>query len=132
MGLYNIVFGQNSASDAILATLGLTRGDVGRFRDCFVANDEIAVYTRNGGGNRECWEEKEEGTDCSCLGCIMKKLPKHPYYLRDEDDDFDYTYATIYFRFPDEFAEELKKLDSGEKFNPSQRWLDAIEVMKQI
>lgn len=131
MGLYNMVFGQNSTSDAILATLGLTRSDVGRFRDCFVANGEIAVYTRNGGGNRECWEEKEEGADCLCPGCIMEKLPNHPYYLRDEDDDFDCTYATIYFRFPEKFAEELKKLDSGEKFDPSQRWLDAIEAMKQ-
>ena len=115
MGMYNLIFGQNPASDAILATLGLTRGDTGRFRDCFVADGEIAVYTRNGGNNREGY---------------MPDLSGHPCYLRDEDDDFDCTYATIYFSFPTEFAEELRKLDSGEKFEPSKRWLDAIEALK--
>lgn len=119
MSFYNAVFGENALADAILATLGLTRGDVGRFRDCFVHNGEIAVYTRNGGGNREAYQ----GT--------INKLSEHPCYVRDEDDDFDETYATIYFRFPEEFAEELKKLDTNEPFDPSQRWLDAIAAMKK-
>lgn len=112
--MYNMIFGQNSASDVILATLGLTKGDTGRFRDCFVANGEIAVYTRNGGGNREQYQE------------VIDELAKHPCYLRDEDDDFDCTYATIYFSFPKEFAEDLAKLDSGEEFKPSNRWLTVI------
>ena len=118
MSMYNLVFGQNPVSDAILATLGLTRGDVGRFRDCFVANGEIAIYTRNGGGNREEYQS------------IIDELAKHPCYLRDEDDDFDHTYATIYFKFPDEYAEQLRKLDSGEKFDPDKRWLEAINALK--
>lgn len=118
MGLYNMIFGTNPLSDAVLATLGLTRGDCGRFRDCFVANGEIAVYTRNGGGNREQYQE------------TIDELAKHPCYLRDEDDDFDRTYATIYFSFPKEYAEALKMVDSGVKFNPSKKWLDAIEAIK--
>jgi len=117
MSFYNLVFGQNPLSHAILATLKLTTADVGRFRDCFVTDGKIAIYTRNGGGNRETYQG------------IFDKLSKHPNYLYDEDDDFDCTYATIYFKFPEEFAEDLKKLDSGEKFDPDQRWHDAIEAL---
>jgi hypothetical protein len=78
-GLYNMLFGVNPASHVILATLGLNVRDVGRFRDCYVANGEIAVYTRNGGGNREEYQE------------IIDKLAEHPCYLRDADDEFDCT-----------------------------------------
>ena len=132
MSMYGLVFGKNPAADAILATLGLKRDEVGRFRDAFVANGEIAVYTRNGGGNREHWdEEQEEGDACSCTGCVITyRLPKHPLYLRDADDDFDQTYATIYFRFPDEYAEDLRNLDSGEPFDPSARWTAFLKALE--
>jgi len=116
--MYNLVFGQNSAADAILATLGLTRSDCGRFRDCVVTKGNIAVYTRNGGGNRQDYQD------------VFDALRKHACYLYDGDDEFDSTYATIYFRFPDEFADELKKFDSGEKFDPSARWLAAIDTIR--
>lgn len=174
MSMYSLVFGSNPRGPLVLATLGLTPSDVGRYRDAFVAKGEIAVYTRNGGGNRSCVceddpkygnarckhhtsesEEDEYTTsglitptgkrvmvtwyhceapnspECGCYGCaISHRLPKHPCYLRDRDDDFDSTYATIYFRFPEEHAEDLAKLDSGEPFEPSKRWLDAIDALK--
>jgi hypothetical protein len=120
MLMYNMIFGENTACDFILATLGLTRADTGRFRDCFVANGEIAVYTRNGGGNREQYQK------------IIDDLAQNLYYLRDEDDAFDCTYATIYFKFPEEYADELKKLDIGIPFDPSAHWLDAIEALKKL
>jgi len=194
MSFYNLIFGENPASDVLLATLGLSRDDVGRFRDCFVSDGKIVVYTRNGGGNRECWHldepeygnpnckhhvilkevdekicvpvdeahkypiqynffysngtqlvgtgkrvtkeyyycEEPDSENCACPGCIIEyRLPKHPNYLYDEDDDFDSTYATIYFSFPEEFAKELEMLDSGEKFDPSQRWLKMLETLKK-
>lgn len=118
MSFYNVMFGKNNMSDSILATLGLTRGDFGRFRECFVADGKIVVYTRNGGGNREYYQD------------VFDELGTHPCYLYDEDNDFDCTYATIYFKFPKEYAKELKKLESGEKFDPSERWLAAIEALK--
>ena len=181
MGLYNMIFGTNPMSELILATLGLRVSDTGRFRDCFVCNGEIAVYTRNGGGNRRCWHaddphvgkkecrhhveqrpverydstkvgalvvvssetkvttnvedvficDNPESADCACAGCIIQhRLPKHPCYLRDEDDGFDSTYATVYFRFPEEFADDLRKLDSGMKFEPDKRWKAAIEALE--
>jgi hypothetical protein len=117
-GFYNMLFGMNPISHAILATLGLTSHDVGRFRDCYVTNGEIAVYTRNGGGNREDYQE------------VIDKLAQHPCYLRDSDDKFDCTYCTIYFRYPDEWAEDLKKIESNIPFDPDARWKTMLDSMK--
>ena len=86
----NILHGRNHHAGVILAMLGLNESDFGRFRDAHVAEGEIAVYTRCGGGNREDYEE------------MFESLSQHPRYLRDKDDDFDSTYATIYFSVPAE------------------------------
>lgn len=114
MSFYNMLFGQNPMSNVLLATLGLTKEDCGRFRDCGIANGEIYIYTRNGGGNRGDYQD------------VFDSLSTHSNYLRDADDDFDYTYATIYFSFPSEYADDLAKINNEEEFNPSQRWLDMI------
>ena len=133
MSMYNLLFGENPASDFLLALLDLTKADVGRFSDAFVTADgtEIAVYTRNGGGNRDHWDdEKEEGETCSCTGCIIGyRLPKHPLYLRDEDDDFDRTYATVFFRVP-EAALPLVK-DLAEQRDPNALWLSTLKELKE-
>lgn len=118
MSLYNLLFGENPASDVILATLGLTKDDCGRFRDCFISGDEIAIYTRNGGDNREVYQP------------VIDQLAEHPCYLRDEDDDFDCTYATIYFKFPAEYAADLRQLASTEIAVPSAKWSQLLESMK--
>jgi hypothetical protein len=157
-GLYNMVFGTNDLAVILLSALGFKKTDVGRFRDAVISEGTIAVYTRNGGGNRFCWhvdnptsgneackhhvvgsspdEEfycEEPGTAaCACPGCIINfRLPQHPLYIRDVDDSFDDTYATIFFKFPPELEEQLKKLDSGEKFDPDKRWLSAIDAIKK-
>src|SRR5688572_24926857 len=89
MGMYTLIHGENPASDKLLHILGLSRSSVGRFRDAWVqageAGLEIAVYTRNGGNNREEY---------------MPDFSDHPHYLRDVDDSFDNTYATIFFSVP--------------------------------
>lgn len=180
MSLYNMLFGVNPASGVILATLGLKPDEVGRFRDCFISDGQIAVYTRNGGGNRRCShaEDPEDGHQrcqhhvvnkevdeyekvdlgggytfkatgrrviepryvceqpdsehCACTGCTIEhRLPKHPLYVRDVDDEYDCTYATIYFRFPEEYAEDLRKLDTGEPFEPSKRWTEMLEAIRK-
>jgi len=139
MSFYNMVFGKNSAAALILAALGLTQADVGRFRDAFVRGGKIGIYTRNGGGNRECWQwwmdENIDTNDCACPGCIITKhLPAHPLYLYDEDDDFDSTYATVWFRFPDDarWRALLEALDEGPDA-PSQdeRWRAYLERLKR-
>lgn len=116
--MYNMLFGKNPQSDVILGTLGLSKSDVGRFRDVFVTDGKIAIYTRNGGGNREDYKG------------VFEKLAAHPCYLSDTDDDFDCTYATIYFRFPDEFADALKSISSDEPFDPDARWLAMLESIR--
>lgn len=135
MGLYNLVFGQNPTSDYLLGLLGLSKSTVGRFRDCWVTEKgNIAVYTRNGGGNRGCWNAfaGREGDECKqgCPGCTINFiLPKHPLYLYDEDDDFDRTYATIYFKAPAGAEEVLKAL--AENRDPSKEWGAFIEKLKE-
>jgi hypothetical protein len=197
MSFYNMLHGINPMADQLLACLGLTRGDVGRFRDAYVSEGKIAIYTRNGGGNRECWcaddprygysdcighdwkqEEDErvymteaeiatnpqvtplnsyivaaDGTkrlvgtgkrivetyrhcenpcsaDCACPGCTIEyRLPLHPNYLYDEDDEFDSTYATIYFSFPEQYKEWLELCESG-KWDPDKKWLDFFKHLE--
>lgn len=161
MGLYNVLFGRNPYAREILAAIDLTPELVGRFRDVTVHNGEIAVYTRNGGGNRECintncWyassrdqcdnvfcmthhnnpreNQKDWDGDCGdpdCYACtINHRLPKHKLYLRDKDDDFDFTYATIYFRIPEEIAPFLAVFDTGKEWSPDKKWEDMLEGIK--
>ncbi len=133
MSLYNMMFGKNPLSDVLLRIINLTQDDCGRFRDVSLTEEgNIIVYTRNGGGNRDCWDLGssdsglfEVSKDCDCPGCVIThKLPNHPNYIKDYDDDFDCTYAYIEFSPPEEFRELFKELGSGkdpelvgEKFN---------------
>ena len=119
-------------ADIVLATLGLTRGDVGRFREVYIVGNKIAIVTRNGGGNREHWyDDKPAGPDCPCVGCFMAyRVDKLPYYLYDEDHEDDPTYAIIYFGFPPEHIELLEAIAS-DSFEPSERWLDTLERLKE-
>lgn len=61
----------------------------------------LRVHTRNGGGNRECWHDGEESA-AGCTGCANVQLQQHPWYLSDEDNEFDCTYADFLFRVPAE------------------------------
>lgn len=95
MSLYNLLFGKNPNTDIILAILKLKENDVQRYRDCGFSDDGIYIYTRTGGGNRDDYENE--------------KLVNSPYYLSDEDDEFDCTYATYYFKIPEEIKEDVEK-----------------------
>lgn len=97
--MYNMLFGENELADDLLKMLNLTKEDCGRYRDCYLdeKGEKIIVYTRNGGGNREYYED------------VFDKLSKHTNYLCDYDDDFDCTYASIEFSVPDKFIELTKE-----------------------
>lgn len=136
MSLYNALFGQNPYADILLGVLGLTKGDVGRFRDCFVDEVDgkkvIAIYTRNGGGNRQCWKD-DDADSCDCPGCVIEyRLPNHPNYLSDSDDDFDCTYATIYFSVPEpsrpllDFLASLQSEDANDPQGRFDRLMDGL------
>jgi len=128
-----MLFGVNPLTDIILATLGLTRYRIQRFRDVHISDGKIAVYTRCGGGNRDHWDTEpgnDYGEGCDCPGCwITYQIIKHPNYLYDRDDDFDSTYATVYFSSPEKYKELLKSLEAGD-WNPDKLWLDKFEKLQ--
>jgi hypothetical protein len=110
MSLYNMVFGENKSQASFLfSLLNKTPSDFGRYRDIYVTEDHIVVHTRNGGGNRESFEK------------VFEELNSHPLYDYDEDDDYDCTYANIYFRHPEGFSDILKELAEG-TITPSEKW----------
>lgn len=120
MSLYNMLFGTNDATPLLLAAIGVKLDEIPRFRNCYFEGDNIAIYTRTGGGNREYYDEENEDNP---EGPWNSNLTANPHYVRDEDDDFDSTYATFYFKFPDELAEDLKALAAAsESHKPSDQW----------
>jgi hypothetical protein len=137
MGLYNLVGGQSPLSSILLGSIGLSRNDFYRYRDCYVDDGKIAVYTRGGGGNRECYcddyiEDDDETVEFEdeqhlkgCVLTIHSKNRTHPLYLSDCDDDFDRTYATFYFKLPDDmkFIPEERR---GEKL-----WADFFQAINR-
>lgn len=155
MGMYNAVHGFHHDAGVLLKMLDIgqdnSKWKVGRFRDAWlnVGGTEICIFTRNGGNNRKCWEampgfEETEVTNrandnansekCDCSGCtITHHLPKHPNYLRDEDDEFDSTYAYIYFSVP-ECYKSLAALMAPKEPEPTlkEKTDCAVESMKSM
>ena len=132
--MYNLLFGQNRIALILLSILNLSTVDVGRFRDAYLKDGKIIVYTRNGGGNREHWdcefEEYEPGPDCPCPGCkISYVLPKHPNYVCDYDDGFDSTYAYVEFSVPEEYCGLVKVLEENQ--TDYEKFSAAIEKLKK-
>ena len=123
MSLYNMLFGMNPDTDKILNVLGKTREDFGRFRNVYLDEGYIVVHTRNGGGNREDYED------------VFDEMSEHPWYSHDADDDFDCTYANIYFKVPEDANQTLMALHNFEKgADPKEQWgmlLATMEAMKK-
>ena len=126
MSLYNMLNGYNEHAGLLCHILGLKVAEgmegmpVGRFRDIYLnANGtEIHLLTRNGGGNRDCWNEADESLpgNCWCPGCIQTEwLPQHENYISDNDDDFDCTFAITRFSVPEAYLELTKSLATGEE-----------------
>lgn len=130
MSLYNMVHGTDPSMPLIAEALGSP--EMGRLRDAWVERHgddyRIVVYTRNGGGNRDCFHDTdfEEG----CPGCVMSTVDSLPYYLGDADDDFDCTYASIFFSLPDEYRERLIAIARPEERDLGQEWNEAIDRLK--
>ena len=114
MSLYNMINGLNPACLFILPMLGRLIDEYPRFRDCFVTEDNnIAVYTRVGGGNRGCGFGEEE-------------LYKDKNFITTYDDDFDNTYATYEFAVPDEWKEDFDKIMNGKLSETSNQYKNLI------
>jgi hypothetical protein len=86
-----MICGVNPYADALLTMLVLEKipRDVYRFRDVYMPDEEtVGLVCRVGGRNRRNYQE------------IITLFQSHPCYIRDEDNDFDSTFLTIYFSVP--------------------------------
>lgn len=118
-GLYNMLFGENASQKGFLfGLLNKTQDDFGRYRDIYVTEDHIVVHTRNGGGNREDYED------------VFDEMSEHPLYAYDEDDEFDCTYANIYFHHPEEYKEVLKEMAKG-TISPAEKWQMMFKALEK-
>ena len=92
MSMYHMIHGVNPLAEGLLFTLGYNSEQFGRFRDAFLVEVDgelrIQIFTRCGGGNRDDYEE------------VFEWAKDEPTYIRDFDDDYDCTYATIEFGIP--------------------------------
>lgn len=142
--MYNLMFGQDTFADLYLHLLGLDKTKVPRFRDCYLDTNQrcIMIYTRTGGGNRDYYESEEicranfpddfKG-DNPPKGPWNEDLRKNQHFMRDENDDFDSTYAMFYYAFPPEHAEVLNTIcDFDPKETPEERWRGAFDRLKSI
>lgn len=120
MSLYNMLFGMNPDADKMLALLGKTKEDFGRFRNVFMEDGCIVVHTRNGGGNREDYEY------------VFDEMSEHPWYSHDADDDFDCTYANIYFKVPENHKDFLAIQNFNEGADPKTQWATLLADMEAL
>jgi len=141
MSMYNMVMGENPLGKPLVALL-VARQEllVGRYRDAWMESSGelllIRVHTRMGGGNRDDYEDS------------IENMRAHPWYLTDEDDDFDYTYADFWFvvdlvwvrewlisdgDVDDELADETIAMlveSAVPRVDMGARWMEAIDALK--
>jgi hypothetical protein len=139
--MYNLLFGENSHSEFLLKILGFNQSDIPRYRDCFLQDNAIVIYTRTGGGNRDFYENEETCRSCypedfeeenPPSGPWNDDLRKNPNFISDCDEDFDCTYANFYFKFPEEFRDDLEALaNKTTNYTPSQKWKMLFEAMEK-
>ena len=113
MSLYNMLMGFNPACIYLLPMLGRKQEEYPRFRDCFLEDGKIAVYTRVGGNNRGC-------------GYGEEKLYKDPNFVTTYDDGFDSTYATYLFNVPEKWKSDFDKILNGKVMEVSDDYYNYV------
>lgn len=58
MSFYNILFSANPMGVHYLKCLGISPNDIPRFRDCYLKDDRIVIFTQTGGSNRDYYESE--------------------------------------------------------------------------
>lgn len=150
-----MLHGQNNLSESLLFILGITKNDVPRFRDAFIHNDHIIIHTRTGGSNRAYYENKElyceqvtkdnailkeYGAEAEYIDLAKEDWSTHqwnedlrklPGYVKDEDDDFDSTYASFYYSFSADLKDDLLEIQKANPTKiPSERWKQLFKQME--
>jgi hypothetical protein len=102
--------GFNPACVFIMPMLGRKQNEWPRFRDCFVTEDNnIAIYTRVGGGNRNAGYNEE-------------KLYEDPLFIKTYDDEYDNTYATFEFNVPEKWKADFDLILEGKVTEISEEY----------
>lgn len=115
MSLYNMLMGFNPACVAIMPMLGRKQEEWPRFRDCYVTEERnIAIYTRVGGGNRDCGYGEEE-------------LYEDKNFLTTYDDEYDNTYATYEFKVPEKWKDDFDKILDGRSEEVSEEYINYVK-----
>jgi len=119
MNMYTLIFGENDNAKLLMKILDIDQASgkwhSGRYRDCYLQDNKIILYTRNGNGNREDYFPNE--------------IVNHPNYITDYDDDFDQTYCYIEFSIPEEFKKDLENIEQ-EQYTPTEKFLTFINSLK--
>lgn len=116
MSLYNMLMGFNPACVVIMPMLGRKQEEYPRFRDCFVTEEgNIAIYTRVGGGNRECGYGEEE-------------LYEDENFITTYDDEYDNTYGTYEFKVPEKWKADFDLIINGKGSEVSQEYIDYVKA----
>lgn len=115
MSLYNMLMGFNPACVLIMPMLGRKQEEYPRFRDCFITEENnIAIYTRVGGGNRNCGYGEEE-------------LYEDENFLTTYDDDYDCTYATYEFKVPEKWRADFDLIVGGKQNEVSKEYVNYVK-----
>ncbi len=115
MSMYNMLNGFNPACVFIMPMLGRKQEEWPRFRDCFVTEDNnIAIYTRVGGGNRNCGYNEE-------------KLYEDENFIRTYDDGYDTTYGTYEFKVPEKWKADFDTILSGDMSKVSDEYITYLK-----
>ena len=115
MSLYNLINGISPACILVLPMLEKHPQDYPRFRDCFITEDHnIAIYTRVGGGNRNCGFGEEE-------------LYKNKNFIRTYDDTYDSTYGTYEFKVPEKWKADFNALIENRLEELSNEYIEYLK-----
>jgi hypothetical protein len=110
-----MINGYNPACLLILPMLGRKQEDYPRFRDCYVTDENnIAIYTRVGGGNRNC-------------GFGEEALYDDENFIKTYDDEFDETYATYEFKVPDRWKNDFDKILNSKMSDVSNEYIKYLK-----
>lgn len=115
MSLYNMINGYNPACLLILPMLGRKQENYPRFRDCYVTDENnIAIYTKVGGENRNC-------------GFGEEVLYDDENFIKTYDDEFDETYATYEFKVPDRWKNDFDKILNSKMSDISNEYIEYLK-----
>lgn len=114
MSLYNTLFGYNPACITLMPMLGRKQEEYPRFRDCFLEDGMIAIYTRVGGLNRGAGFGEEE-------------LYKDPNFVKTYNDSFDSTYGYYLFNAPEKWKADFDLICSNRIKEVSDEYVNYVK-----